>query len=143
MQVTFLQVTKKHRICEEIVKHNHQPRLILSCLKPRHFQPEVIETFPDEQVSHAVLAWLRERGNKCDVLHGHEWGGAFVDAITAVHYRQLRPGLRFAVEPHGGHIWWVLASKPCVRGISIEVLKNSAEVALCTNSCDKQLQVLL
>ena len=39
------------------------------------------------------------------VLHGHEWGGAFVDVIISSHFRQLQPGFRVIVEPHGGHVW--------------------------------------
>lgn len=35
----------------------------------------------------------------------HEWGGVFVDIIMMNHLRQLHPGLRIAVEPHGGHVW--------------------------------------
>ena len=40
--------------------------------------------------SHAVLNWVEENADRCDVIHGHEWGGAFVDLITANHYRQAR-----------------------------------------------------
>ena len=39
------------------------------------------------------------------MVHAHEWGGVFADLVTAVHYRQLHPGLRVAIEPHGGHVW--------------------------------------
>ena len=35
----------------------------------------------------------------------HEWGGVFADIITYSHLRQLRPGLRIVVNPHGGHYW--------------------------------------
>ena len=44
------------------------------------------------------------------VLHVHEWGGAFVDVIVASHFRQLQPGFRVAVEPHGGHVWYAPGS---------------------------------
>lgn len=44
--------------------------------------------------------------DRCDIIHVHEWGGAFVDLVTAVHLRQLKPGLRVAVIPHGGHVWY-------------------------------------
>ena len=92
---------------------------------------QVIETHPYEQLSHAVLAWLQQNLGRCDVVHAHEWGGVFVDAITANAYRQLKPGaaqllhghqavqvmlaaltgwkaragLRVVVESHGGHFW--------------------------------------
>lgn len=42
---------------------------------------------------------------RCDVIHVHEWGGVFADLVTLNHFRQLQPGLRVAVEPHGGHVW--------------------------------------
>lgn len=75
------------------------------CLKQEHFEPEVLEASPYERLSHAALAWLAGSSRLCDLVHGHEWGGVMVDAATASYYRQLRPGLRLAIEPHGGHIW--------------------------------------
>ena len=45
------------------------------------------------------------RNSRCDVVHAHEWGGVFADVVTANHFRQLTPGLRIAIEPHGGHVW--------------------------------------
>jgi hypothetical protein len=53
---------------------------------------QVVETFPYEVLSHAALAWLEANLGACDVVHVHEWGGAFVDVITASAYRQLKPG---------------------------------------------------
>ena len=38
------------------------------CLAEHHFQPEVIETYPYERLSHATLAWLKENQEMCDVL---------------------------------------------------------------------------
>ncbi|KAK9805857.1 hypothetical protein WJX73_008965 [Symbiochloris irregularis] len=104
-KVTFLGASNKFAICNEAKPVNSKHNVDFTCLEPRHFEPEVVETFPYERLSHAVLAWLQENPQRCDVLHGHEWGGAFVDVITAVHFRQLRPGMRVAVEPHGGHFW--------------------------------------
>ena len=37
-----------------------------------------------------MLNWVEENADRCDVIHGHEWGGAFVDLITANNYRQAR-----------------------------------------------------
>ena len=51
-----------------------------------------METYPYEGLSHASLAWLKSNLDKCDVVHVHEWGGVFVDVITASAYRQLKPG---------------------------------------------------
>lgn len=53
-----------------------------------------METWPYEQLSHAVLAWLEQHKASCDVLHVHEWGGMAVDIITANHYRQIKDGMR-------------------------------------------------
>lgn len=57
-----------------------------------HFFLQSVETSPFDVLSHAALAWLRQNLAQCDVLHVHEWGGVFVDVITAAAYRQLRPG---------------------------------------------------
>lgn len=35
----------------------------------------------------------------------HEWGGVFTDIVTYSHFRQFRPGLRIAINSHGGHYW--------------------------------------
>ncbi|KAK9821580.1 hypothetical protein WJX81_008053 [Elliptochloris bilobata] len=107
IHVTFLGVTKRANECQEGARiHSHSPdHVTFACLEAQHFQPEVVETFPYEQLSHAVLAWLQQNLGRCDVVHAHEWGGVFVDAITANAYRQLKPGLRFVVESHGGHFW--------------------------------------
>lgn len=42
---------------------------------------------------------------RCDIVHAHEWGGVFADLVTLNHFRGLQPGLRIAIEPHGGHVW--------------------------------------
>ena len=52
-----------------------------------------METYPYEGLSHAALAWLKSNLALCDVIHVHEWGGVFVDVITASAYRQLKPGV--------------------------------------------------
>ena len=53
---------------------------------------QVVETYPYESLSHAALAWLKSNLALCDVVHVHEWGGVFIDVITASAYRQLKPG---------------------------------------------------
>ena len=89
-QVTFLGVSKKFTICQEAKQVNTKQNLHFECLEPHHFVPEIVETYPYEQLSHAVLNWVEENADRCDVIHGHEWGGAFVDLITANNYRQVR-----------------------------------------------------
>lgn len=39
------------------------------------------------------------------MLQVHEWGGVFTDIVTYSHFRQFRPGLRIAINSHGGHYW--------------------------------------
>ena len=53
---------------------------------------QVVETYPYEMLSHAVLAWVVENIAKCDVIHAHEWGGVFSALATVANYRQLKPG---------------------------------------------------
>lgn len=89
VQVTFLGVSKKFTICQEAKQVNTKQNLHFECLEPHHFVPEIVETYPYEQLSHAVLNWVEENADRCDVIHGHEWGGAFVDLITANHFRQV------------------------------------------------------
>ena len=88
--MTFLGVSKKFTICQEAKQVNTKQNLHFECLEPHHFVPEIVETYPYEQLSHAVLNWVEENADRCDVIHGHEWGGAFVDLITANNYRQVR-----------------------------------------------------
>ncbi|KAK9813475.1 hypothetical protein WJX73_001034 [Symbiochloris irregularis] len=105
LQVTMVQITERHKkICDEgtrTARHGFK----IACPEKHHYEPEVAESLPFEKASHAALAWLRQNQDKCDVVHGHEWGGVFVSVITALHFRQLPAGLRFVVETHGGHIW--------------------------------------
>lgn len=98
MQVTFLGASNKFAICNEAKAVNSKHNVDFTCLEPKHFEPEVVETFPYERLSHAVLAWLQEDPQRCDVLHGHEWGGAFVDVITALHFRQVQASYECAMQ---------------------------------------------
>ena len=43
----------------------------------------------------------------------HEWGGVFTDIVTYSHYRQFQPGLRIAINSHGGHYWSTQARPRC------------------------------
>ena len=89
IQVTFLGVTKKESMCKAAKTVQEKPNMKWECLEAAHFKPEVIETFPYEQLSHAVLAWLKEDPERCDVIHGHEWGGVFIDIVTMTYLRQV------------------------------------------------------
>lgn len=40
-----------------------------------------------------------------DVILSHEWGGLLAPLAAAMYYRQLRPGMRLAIQPRGGHVW--------------------------------------
>ncbi|CAL8462880.1 g2414 [Coccomyxa elongata] len=108
LQVTFLAVSRHLQQCQEAIRAQIDlaPRVEYRCLEQQHFSPpQMVETHPYEALSHAVLAWLEQNQARCDVVHAHEWGGVFVDVITSVAYRQLKPGLRVVVEAHGGHFW--------------------------------------
>ncbi len=75
----------------------------VECLRPCKVWliAQVVETDPYESLSHASLAWLKSNLALCDVVHVHEWGGVFVDVITASAYRQLKPGTSLSVVvPH-------------------------------------------
>ena len=103
LQVTFLGVSKKFTICQEAKQVNTKQNLHFECLEPHHFVPEIVETYPYEQLSHAVLNWVEENADRCDVIHGHEWGGAFVDLITANNHRQVCScAICRTVEPYTG-----------------------------------------
>ena len=45
----------------------------------------------------------------------------FTDIVTYSHFRQFRPGLRIAINSHGGHYWstQVLLIKRCLHDMSI------------------------
>ena len=43
----------------------------------------------------------------------HEWGGVFTDIVTYSHFRQFRPGLRIAINSHGGHYWSTQVPQQC------------------------------
>ncbi len=77
-------------------------------------------------VQHAVVAWLREHADLCEVIHGHEWGGVLVDAATVAYFRRLVPGTRTVIVPHGGHMW-SLQWKP-QRSMSVEPLRIDHQV---------------
>ena len=53
---------------------------------------QVVDTYPYEQLSHAVVAWVDENLDRCDIVHTHEWGGVFADLATLANLRQLKPG---------------------------------------------------
>lgn len=89
MQVTFLGVSKKESLCKNARTINEKANMRWECLEPAHFIPDIVETYPYEQLSHAVLNWFREDPDRCDVIHGHEWGGVFIDMITMSYLRQV------------------------------------------------------
>jgi len=58
LQVTFLQVTKRMRICQEAQTLNKKTGLNFACLSQHHFDREVAESSPYEAISHAVVDWM-------------------------------------------------------------------------------------
>ena len=84
-------------------------------------------------LQHAVVAWVQDNANLCEVIHGHEWGGMLVDLFTLVYFRRLQHGARSVVTPHGGHMW-SMQWKP-QRSFSVEPLRIDHQV--CALSSDQ------
>ena len=102
--VTFLGATHQTSLCQDIQQNFSSGSVEFECLKPEHFLPEVVNNFPYEALGIAVVRWLQGAGQKCDILHTHEWGGGMQQLAAWVSMRR-KPGLRLVVEPHGGHYW--------------------------------------
>ena len=102
--VTFLGATHQTSLCQDIQRNFSSGSVNFECLKPEHFLPEVVNNFPYEALGIAVVRWLQGPGQKCDIIHTHEWGGGMQHLAALVSMRR-KPGLRLVVEPHGGHYW--------------------------------------
>ena len=110
--VTLLGASLDLNVCHEAAStFSSPPRLHFECLTETHLQPEVVDTFPYEAIGHGVLRWLKTSGQKCDVVHAHEWGGALQPVAAFLAARMGKPGVRLAVEPHGGHYWSTQGSR--------------------------------
>ena len=104
--VTLLGASLNQRLCREAAEaFSKPPKLLIDCLEDRHVQPEVVDSFPYEAIGHGVMRWLETSGQKCDVVHAHEWGGALQPVAAVLAARMGKPGQRLAIEPHGGHYW--------------------------------------
>ena len=56
----------------------------------------------------------------------HEWGGVFTDIVTYSHFRQFRPGLRIAINSHGGHYWSTQVHWPsCNAAVNMELHRTT------------------
>ena len=80
------------------------------CLHHRDFVDndgrEVIRTHYWEAQSLAVLRWLDRNHHRCQLIHGHEWGGVFAYLALVLHSDPLRyPNTHLMIIPHGGHMW--------------------------------------
>ena len=53
--MTFLGVSKKFTICQEAKQVNTKQNLHFECLEPHHFVPEIVETYPYEQLVRCPL----------------------------------------------------------------------------------------
>jgi hypothetical protein len=54
-------------------------------------EKEVSGVHPFEAISLAALEWAKANQEEmCDVVHVHEWGGAFADLVTAHRFGALR-----------------------------------------------------
>lgn len=70
LQVTLLGVSKDLEACGRMANAQMQlnPEVQYACLKHEHFEPFTVATQPFEQLSHAVLQWLVQNQNDCDVV---------------------------------------------------------------------------
>ena len=70
MQVTLLGVSKDLEACGRMANAQRllNPAVTYACLDHSHFEPFTVATQPFEQLSHAVLQWLVQKQNDCDVV---------------------------------------------------------------------------
>ena len=70
LQVTLLGVSKDLEACGRMAAAQRllNPRVQYACLQHAHFQPFTVATQPFEQLSHAVLQWLVQHQDDCDVV---------------------------------------------------------------------------
>lgn len=95
----------------------------LTCLKPQHLVEGVVYMTPFSTVAIAVVNWLEDPDTHCDIIHSHEWGGVFTYATLHTRLRLNRPGTRYAVQLHGGHMW-SFPGKCALRAITAVELGN-------------------
>lgn len=69
-QVTLLGVSKDLEACGRMAAAQRllNPAVSYACLQHEHFEPFTVATQPFEQLSHAVLHWLVQHQNDCDVV---------------------------------------------------------------------------
>ena len=70
------------QLCEEAKGKYSNGNLDFQCLEARHFEPNIVATYPYEDLSHAVVSWVLEHQGSCELIHGHEWGGILVDVVS-------------------------------------------------------------
>ena len=70
MQVTLLGVSKDLEACGRMANAQRllNPSVDYTCLKQEHFEPFTVATQPFEQLSHAVLKWLVQHQQSCDIV---------------------------------------------------------------------------
>ena len=69
-QVTFLGVSKDLEACAVMAAAQRAATsgAEYTCLQDAHFLPFTVSTQPFEQLSYAVLEWLQQRQQDCDVV---------------------------------------------------------------------------
>jgi hypothetical protein len=73
-------------------------------------------------LSYLEVTHLVERLNSGSTgAQVHEWGGLFAALVAYSHFRQFRPGLRIAINPHGGHYWSTQVRWKGARGLGFGV----------------------
>ena len=102
--VTILAATSNQSMCSEARQKSKADHVRFECLEERHLLPNVVANTPYEDIGIAVVRWLHDTGQHCDVVHTHEWGGEMHQLAAHVNFRH-KPGVRLIVEAHGGHHW--------------------------------------
>ncbi|CAL5218412.1 g88 [Coccomyxa viridis] len=125
LKVTLLGVSKDLEACGRMANAQRllNPSVDYTCLKQEHFEPFTVATQPFEQLSHAVLKWLVQHQESCDIVQVHEWGGTFKNLVMHAHFRRFRPGLRVAVSLFGGHYWrtqWMLPRPTDIMSLRLD-----------------------
>jgi hypothetical protein len=59
LQLTFLGATDNVEACNAVASKHSRRNMAFECFKPEHLEADIVETFPLERLSHAVLSWMQ------------------------------------------------------------------------------------
>ena len=123
LQVTLLGVSKDLEACGRMAAAQRllNAQVQYACLQHEHFEPFTVATQPFEQLSHAVLQWLVQHQEDCDVVQA-----------------SMHPCSAFLLPVHPQHAW-ALHTVGAVPGLPVSLnathhetsLKGEASTARC------------